>query len=209
MSDDEETAARARRDLGDADPAVSDAVAKVLARALRTKGPDADRACRAFIDYDSPLFGGSAYSRIFRAFMKLTGGLTGARPQAEAAMAAFVKYGVDPRHLRKKEKAKAAAPVSLPRRILSVFTRAWVIVVFGLPALFGVITMVSEPYAIPLVAAGLGVLATVCVAIDSYMRRCPKCRRLLAGKLLSIVGDNYGGHTRSWSCAFCKHGWKN
>lgn len=208
MSDEEENAIRARRALKDAEPDVSDAVAEVLADALRSKGRDADRACGAFMGEDAPQFGGGAYNVIFRAFMALTGGQTGAHPQADAAMQAFIMRGVDARHLASRENAKAAASMRLPRRVLSVFTRAWVMVVFGLPALFGVIGMIGEPSAIPLIATTLTILAAACIAIDAHKRRCPECRQLLAGKLLSIVQDNYGGHTLSWSCTFCNHRWQ-
>lgn len=118
--------------------------------------------------------------------------------------------GYDPDGLRERENAAARrATPSIPRQVLSVFTRAWVIVVFGLPALFVVIVALKGREILPVCLAGLTLHALVVVGIDAFLRRCPSCRRLLAGKLLSIVRDQYDFHVRSWVCVHCKHRWKS
>ncbi len=207
ISDDGTTAKRAKGELRQAGPVTTDAAAKALASRLRRGGPEADAVCRALKQKDGPSFGGKGYSKLFRAFMKLT--KRNDNPLATAAMQAFISRGVSKAYQRRKESAKARrASTGAIRRVLSVFTRAWVIVVFGFPALIGVILFVSTPGARLYTVVGLGALALFVVIVDSYKRRCPKCRKLLAGALLSMVSDNYGGHILSWSCAFCKRRWK-
>lgn len=102
----------------------------------------------------------------------------------------------------------AEASTNILWRVLSVFKRAWVIVVFGMPALFYVVLLLSQPSIWLYPTTGMAVLALFCIGVDAVKRRCPRCRKLLAGKLLSIVSDNYGGHDLSWSCVFCKRRWK-
>jgi hypothetical protein len=206
-SADQDTALRARQDLRDAPPVVTDAAAAVLAKLLRRGGADAERVCQALEARDSPRFGGRSYHKIFRSLMKASsaGGSLGAA--ARRAQQAFLAGGIDDDYVRKKEAARAARPSSLVRRILSVFTRAWVIAVLGIPGLLTILVLISMPEARPFGAAALLGATIVVLTLDAYLRRCRSCRRLLAGTLLSIVSDDYGGHTRSWSCAHCGHRW--
>lgn len=207
-STEEDVAARARRDLRDAPPVVTDAAARVLAGLLKTGGPEAERVCHALRASDRPRFGGRSYHKIFRALMKASrrGGSLGAA--ANQAMETFVVGGIDEGYRRKKEKARAAEPTSLARRILSVFTRAWVIVMVGIPSLFAIGALIGVPGARPYVAAALLGATVLVVAMDAYLRRCRSCRRLLAGTLLSIVKDNYGDHIQSWACTHCGRRWQ-
>jgi hypothetical protein len=208
ISDDKGVASSAQRELRTAAPLVSDAAAKVLVRYLRGGGPKAQHVCRALADADAPSFGGKSWSRLFKAFTKLTGSKDSS-PLAQAAMQRVVSRGPDQGYQRRREEAAAASTsTSLPRRILSVMTRAWVIVVLGIPALFGVILIATTPSLRIHAILALLSLAAVVVVIDAFTRRCPRCRKLLAGKRLSIVSDNYGGHVLSWSCVFCDHRWK-
>lgn len=105
-------------------------------------------------------------------------------------------------------KRAASASTKLVPRVLSVFARAWVVVVFWLPALLAVFVLVNLPEARLPVAAGLVAHATLVVCIDALLRRCPSCRRLLAGHMLSLVRDQYDFHVRTWKCVHCHHRWK-
>jgi hypothetical protein len=207
-SADQDLAARARQDLRGAPPVVTDAAAAVLAKLLRRGGADAERVCQALEARDSPRFGGRSYQKIFRSLTKASSASGSLGAAAQRAQQAFLAGGIDDDYLRKKEAARAARPASLLRRILSIFTRAWVIVVLGLPGLFGILALITEPGARPYVGAALAGATILVVAMDAYLRRCRSCRRLLAGTLLSIVKDNYGDHIRSWSCAHCGHRWQ-
>lgn len=208
ISDDPEAIARAKAALRTAAPIVSDAAAGVLIEHLRRGGAEAERVCLALAQPDAPGFGGKSWSRLFRAFMKIQRD-DRLGPRAKAAMQTVVSRGPDKGYLRRKQDARAAtASTNLAVRVLSVATRSWVIVVLGLPALFGTIAIVTTPSARLPIAIGLACLAFAVVWIDAFKRRCPGCRKLLAGKRLSIVADDYGGHILSWSCVFCQRRWK-
>ena len=106
-------------------------------------------------------------------------------------------------------------------QLTSVFTRAWVLAVAIMVAV-GFIALVAE--ALWGAAAGLIAAFTLfSVAIDALIRRCPSCRRWLAGTLTRIEQDGTmvtlhstptglatgerNLHQRSWACVHCGHQW--
>lgn len=128
----------------------------------------------------------------------------GPKPKSQASR---VRADVNPKESADTE---AAAPRGRRRRasIFSVFTRAWVIVVLGLPALVAIPMMLSSRALRVPVGLGLLGLAILVITIDAFRRRCPKCRILLGGRLERLVNDDYGDHVRHWQCASCAHRWK-
>lgn len=199
---------QAKAELRGAHTKVSDAAAKQLARYVRGRGPKAEAVCRVLAHNDAPRFGGRGWAKLFRALLRASS-KPGLESLAQGALANNLMHGPAKSWLKRKQaEREAEASTNLLWRALSVFKRAWVIVVFGMPALFYVILLLTQPSIWLYPTIGMVVLALFCIAVDAYLRRCPRCRKALAGKLLSIVGDNYGGHTLSWSCVFCKRRWK-
>jgi hypothetical protein len=196
-------------ELRNAGPVVTDAAAGAISGYLHGRGAQARAVCEVYVAHDPPKFGGSSHNKILRAFVRASE-VEALAPLAERAMSVHVTQGIDARYLEKRDRVKASgSPKSLPMRLLSVFMRAWVIVAFGFPALFAIIALFTVPGARLIIGSALVAYALLVVAIDAYLRRCPSCRRWLAGTFLHVIRDEYDFHVTSWSCTFCKRGWKS
>lgn len=123
--------------------------------------------------------------------------------------------------------AEDYGPTSLLRRILSVGKRAWFIGVFGLMCLVAIPAMFEGVAFAWLIVEILVTFVVIAVVIDAFKRRCPQCRKLLAGHLVRIEGtgsyesstivDTPSGptsvtttvstHRRTWRCPFCRTEW--
>lgn len=220
ISEEPERAEMARKALRDAPPKVTDAAAEALCEHLKNSGRSKATA-RALSHKQAPRFGIESHTRLMMALTEAG---------HNDAVLKWMQHGDDPNYLEKAEDAKPPLGTNLLRRIASVATRAWVIVVFGLPALFGGVWMFTEPTRAPVIAGGLAALGFVCVVLDAFMRRCPSCGKLLAGQLLSIVRDGsytttdavettsgttayvestVHTHKHNWRCVFCQHKWSS
>lgn len=194
-------------ELSNAPPIVTDAAAGAIAAYLRGGGANARAICEVYIANPPPRFGGASFHKILRAFTAASSS-DGLAHLAEQAMAAHVTLGSDAKYLGKVSKEKAtAASAGLGLRILSVFKRPWVIAVFWLPVLFGVVLLATARDARPIVGGAIGGLAVLVVVLDAYFRRCPSCKRWLAGRPHHVVRDQYDFHVTTFGCVFCKHTW--
>ncbi|HLT36596.1 MAG TPA: hypothetical protein VK034_09925 [Enhygromyxa sp.] len=205
-----------------APPKVTDRVAKLLVRTVERGGPDADAICVALTRKDFPRFGPQSYSRLMVG-LQLAG-------RIDASLAVTTR-GPDGQYRRKLEESRANGSTNPALRVLSVAKQIWVIMLFmlvGLGLLVTIPSVRSDPSLIPLLGAGLGVLVVLVIIIDAFKRRCRKCRKLLAGDVLSIVRTGSytsydmvtttsGGtaqvdkevhtHSTTWGCVHCGHRW--
>lgn len=148
-----------------------------------------------------------------------------------AAAVAVSSRGADGQYVRKLQQSRANGSPHPVLRILSVAKQIWVIglvLLVGLVGLVVVPTDLYDPTMLPTIAAGLGIVAVLIVVIDAFKRRCPKCRTLLAGDVISIVrtgswtnydkvttssgGSAHVGHTvhthgTTWRCVHCGARW--
>jgi hypothetical protein len=187
---------------------VSDAAATKLAALVRGGGAEAEAVCRALAERGAPRFGGRGWSRLSRALLRAST-KPSAPPSVQSALSENLMRGPSKRYLeRKQDERAAAASTGILRRALSVFTRAWVILVFGFAALFLGSAILSDPAEGLYPALGLITVAASCIVVDARLRRCPSCGKPLAGWLLSLVRDDYGGHVRTWQCVFCRRRWR-
>ena len=210
--------------LRTAPPSLSDAAAKALAKILRAGGDDAERVCRALADPKAPQFGGKSWHRLFKALMKAqeAGGALG--KAASLAMQGFVMRGPDPKYVEKLRKHRPPASANPVFRVLSVAKRIWVWVTFPFGAFFILALTSMSQTSNGVAAIGVGAFLLLLVIIDSFLRRCPSCKALLAGQLLSIVTDGSytssvqvspgryadqttNTHRRDWRCVSCGHRW--
>ncbi len=100
------------------------------------------------------------------------------------------------------------ASTNIVWRILSVFGRAWVIVLYGVPAFFAVMYTINAPSSRPTVAAGLAGAAIVVVIIDGLFRRCRWCRRWLGAKRVSQSQISHATRVANWQCYVCGQNWQ-
>lgn len=188
------------RELSGAPRPVRDAVGREFAAYLKRGGAMARAVCTLYVEHTPPRFQGSVHDKLRSAFVKATADPE-TRSLAERALAVL---GGE----KRTATGKSGAGKSLPARILLVFTRAWVIVVFWLPALFAIALIVSEPGARVIAASALAGAAVLVIALEAFLRRCPSCRRWLAGIFLRVVRDQYDSHVTSWRCTHCSHHWQ-
>jgi hypothetical protein len=132
--------------------------------------------------------------------------------RARSAPPAQPKVDETPRPNR-TQRAVERVPTQRPsagivRRVLSVFGRVWVIVLFGMPAFIALLYLVIAPSSWPTVVAGLGGLATVVVLVDGVLRRCRRCRRWLGAKQRSQMRTSHATRVVDWQCYFCGHNWQ-
>lgn len=218
-SGDSAAQAEAIKTLKTALPPVTDRVAKLLVKTVRRGGPPADAICTALVRKDFPRFGPLSYS-------KLIVGLQYAnRPAASLAVST---RGPDGKYLAKVQESRANGSTHPALRILSVAKQIWVIMLFGLILMIAIPSAFIDPTIVPMLGAGLGILALLTIIIDAFKRRCRKCRKLLAGDVISIVrtgsytaydtvetgsgstarvGREVHTHATTWRCVHCGHRW--
>ncbi len=196
--------------LHDESPIAAEGAARVLARLLKQRGPEAERICLALTSAPAhPRFGGRAFSRLLVAFgaASRAGGTLG--PAAEAASQALYTRGLDHDYVKRLARARAEQTPSSARQLLSVFTRVWVMAVYYIPAFFLFLAILAMPsHRLDLTIAFLSFTLLI-FAIDAWLRRCSGCRRFLAGQLLSFVQDQYGYVDKTWKCIHCGHRWQS
>jgi len=224
VAEDEKTSSDAKARLRDASPRAADFTAKELVSFIKKGGASAEAACRALSDKQGHHFGGKSWARLFKALMKAQEKRV---PLAEQAFAAVVSRGPDPKYLQKLDKHKPPASAHIVPRVLSVGKRIWVWVVCSFPVFFAAIEIFTGGAWALHAALGLVVLAVVVVLIDAFLRRCPACKKMLAGDLMSIaksgsytrsvtvqsssgpasVDQTVDTHDRNWRCVSCNHRW--
>ncbi|MFN0253669.1 MAG: hypothetical protein ACKV2T_42770 [Kofleriaceae bacterium] len=201
--------ARARSAVATASQAQSDRMAAYYARRIARGDHE---VCAVLANQLEPMWFASGRSLLLAA--------AGDRPEC-ATLVHCLKYGPIRRDVEN---------AGLARRLASVFTRAWVIGFVWIPLPFVVIAAVTVESSV-----ARAVLSAVVVAIlgltlfiDARMRRCPTCKRWLAGM---VTGLKHGG---SWNesvvvettrgpqqmersrssyihlmvCVHCKHRWE-
>jgi hypothetical protein len=195
-------------ELAEAPPIVTDAAAGAIAKYLREGGANARAICQVYIANPPPRFGGGSFHKVSRAFVAASS-VDGLGHLVEQAMASHVTLGSDAKYLGKVSKAKSkGGSTGLPLRVLSVFKRPWVIAVFWLPVLtFGIAGLATAGDARPVVGAAILGFAVLVVALDAYLRRCPSCKRWLAGRPHHVVRDQYDFHVTTLGCVFCMRQW--
>lgn len=110
--------------------------------------------------------------------------------------------------IEEQESSTSAGSTSLLLRLLSITKHRFGIFFFDIPVVIGLIVVLYDPGALVNTAVVLLGLGTLLVALDSYRRRCPKCRRFLAGKSEGVALNSYGENLFSWRCVFCQRFWK-
>jgi len=227
-SEDEALAAAGLEELRSAPPSVLDEVARRLEATLAAGGPEAARACAQLARGGARRFGGEAWQRLMRA---LTEAQAAGVPGAQTAFQSVVMHGPDPEHVRKLREERASRPVGPVRQLLSVASRIWVWVALPMACvLLGVAGAAVEPTGYSLLPLAIGVPVTLVsfVALDAFLRRCPRCRLWLGGRLLALVktgtstesvhvqAASGGTETvqrsvstfrRDWRCVRCGHAW--
>ncbi len=193
----------AAKELSRAPPSVSDPAAKALARIIRDGGERATAACRVLGESKSRWFGGSGYSALQRAVYRVYAG-GGARAKVVEPAALYLNRGPDARYHEKKIGDRAPAGASWAARVWSVRRSIWVIALYGLVLLFGIPMAFFEPtIVVPLLLAGFA----LCVGIDGYRRRCPRCSMILGAERVALIGNEYGSLYK-WRCVGCGHRWE-
>lgn len=228
ISEDSAAAEAARQELQRTTPRASDAAARHLIRMVNGDGPTALAVCRALADSKAPRFGPASWTKLFLALAAAAERRGGPGPLAAQASQNVYRRGAAGGWLKRIQNARPPRPTHLPYRVWSVATQIWVWVVFGLPAAFVLWMMWGGAIDARYGGAGLVGFALVVIAIDAFKRRCPSCRRFLAGDLLSIqrtgsyenshavettsgavahVGSTVHIHGMTWRCAFCRRKW--
>lgn len=209
ISGDPEQVTAAKLAFAGARPTVTDAAAAAMARHLRARGPEARAVCEIYAAGDPPRVGDAAHVKLVLAFAKAAESRD-LRELAQRASLVHSTHGRDGQYLKKLESERAArSSTSLLLRVLSVFKRPWVIVVFGLPAILAILFVVKDVAPALPVAIGFALFAVVVIAVDAFLRRCPECREPLAGQVVSIIREEHGLHEINFRCVFCKHQWQS
>jgi hypothetical protein len=226
LSPEPETVRAAKGELASVSLAAGDATAGALAHRLRARGADAVAVCKLLGDPTPPRFSPTAVRKLMLA-LKTAERAGGDLGDAARGASTFVLHGHDPDHLRKLQEARGRRSTSLVRRILSVATRIWVWVAFGMLVIMVLASVDMGALSWSQALVGLMFVAAAMVCIDAFVRRCPSCRAWLAGHLLSIVQDGtrqttsvistsqghvsvtetMNTHRRDWQCVFCQHRW--
>lgn len=219
-SGDPQRSAAAGAALASASLQVEAAVTKALARTVRLRDEAGRHACCAIADGHLGTLSPAGWNRLFQALARSKLGESTTQP----AIARMMARAPNPRDRERTDDRKQAKR-ALWRRLVSVFGRSWVIPTFWIPMLFVVILLATTPEArvIALVASA-GFLLFV-IALDGLLRRCPSCRRWLAGVFLKYT--HAGSHTTQvqlesggyadqtvnswdahWQCAHCDRRWQ-
>lgn len=228
ISEDPAVARGAQQELQRTTPRASDAAARHLIRLLKAGGPTALAVCRALASSKAPRFGPGSWMKLFLALNAAAERRGGPGQLAAQASQNVSLRGPAGGWLKRIQDSRPPRPTHLPYRVWSVATQIWVWVVFGLPALFVISMMWEGAVEARYGGTGLVVFAIVVIAIDAFKRRCPSCRRLLAGDLLSIertgsyenshavqtssgatahINSTIHTHGMTWRCSFCRHRW--
>ena len=205
-----EDALQARAELTAAPRAVSDRVARLLAAELRAgKVQPVIRA----LDAVGPVWFERSRVRLLLALRdKLAMGHTVMRAYTAIA-----------------NQTSRHDPGGTATRLASVFTRAWVIAVFAPILLLGTIFLFTGPSRLRIATAiVLAACVPLALGIDAWLRRCPTCRRFLAGVDTGLrqtgsdthsvvvttptgsahIDQTHSSYAQRWRCAHCAHTWE-
>lgn len=200
----------ARDELERAPKAVSDRVAKLLA--VEVRGPRKSDTMRVLREL-GPVWFASGKRRLISAVLRAMDG-----PEAMRTVA----------HLEGLPPRPSPGGRSLGARLASVFVRAWVLAVLGPALLIAIPVFALSAPTRAVIAIGTGVASVLAVSIDAFLRRCPRCRKLLAGVVesihaagsytTSVLVDSSAGSARidqtrtsyahRFRCAHCDHVWE-
>lgn len=204
----------ARSELADVSQAISNLIADDLVRRMAV---DPLSVCAVFSNHVRPFWFASSRD-------KLIAGLN--RTAEREPLVGSFSIILRTMPIRKAE-IENAGPM---RRLLSVLARPWVIAFVLVPAACAAVGVVLvEGLLLRVALAGVtALLLALAFAVDSHLRRCPSCRRLLAGMPTAAI--HTGSHTESvavttttgasyvdrrvdsydtiWRCVHCRHRWQ-
>jgi len=192
---------------------VSDLIADHLVRAM---DDDVLKVCSVYSNHTVPLWFDSSRQKMIAKLTELA--------EREPVLLSFVTV------LRSIQvRRDALEQAGLGRRLVSVLTRPWVIGFGMFPVLLAVIGVATTTGTVRVgLAVGIAVAFALVFAIDAAVRRCPACRRWLAGMQIGMrhlgsftesvmVSSPRGptsvertGHSYSnlWHCVHCQHRWE-
>lgn len=207
-------ATRLRRELAALPHAISDVVARHYAQRILA----GDFAVGAVLaNQIEPLWFESGRSRLVAALTEM------ARRDPRYATCAFsLEHG--------QVRRDAVENAGVLRRIASTFARAWVLGFFAIPTAVAAIVAIAvdDPLTRAIVVSAIVAVLAGVMLVDARLRRCPACKRLLAGMIVGYrdagsftetisVETAHGferldrtthAYGRMWLCVHCRHRWE-